>query len=562
MPEKSDKTAVIYCRVSTAKQADEELPIQSQKQRCEDKAASLGAVVLKVYVDEGISGQSISRPAFQQALVFCEVHSPTYFITWSTSRFARNMFDSQLSKRRLSKAGTSLVYASIEIDRESQGGWLTERTMELFDEFYARQIAADTRRSMIKAAQSGYWCGGKVPFGYRVIPDSDNEKRRRLEPIPEEVTLVNLIFELRARGIGARSIAITLNADHQLNRGHTWNKTRILSLLRNQCVLGNIVFGRRLRTDGKQLFSEAENWIVVPAHKPIISREIWDKVQTILDIEAKKTADKASYSYGSPHSTYLFTGLLRCGECGGSLQIETAKGRSKRYYYYNCRNAQRNGNCKPRRLPARELDEWLFTIISNEVFTTDNLRKVSYALQELVGSWHSERIKRRSAVEDQIKSVTKRNNKLFEVLESLGRDAPNLSDIAQRLRENKSEVKKLEAEITKIDAEEPPRYQMSENQLPILAEWLVTTMRQEYNVAKTRAFFADFIDKITVEGVSVLIDYDPSKMLRVVPAASCRLVPDNLMWLPDNHLLGTTKIRRLIPARIMPGRRGRRYSVG
>lgn len=90
----------------------------------------------------------------------------------------------------------------------------------------------------------------------------------------------------------------------------------------------------------------------------------------------------------------------------------------------------------------------------------------------------------------------------------------------------------------------------------------MTTMRQEYNVAKTRAFFADFIDKITVEGVSVLIDYDPSKMLRVVPAASCRLVPDNLMWLPDNHLLGTTTIRRLIPARIMPGRRGRRHSVG
>ena len=58
-----DKTAVIYCRVSTTRQADDELPIQSQRQRCEDKAKQLDAVVLKIYSDEGLSGQSGDRPA-------------------------------------------------------------------------------------------------------------------------------------------------------------------------------------------------------------------------------------------------------------------------------------------------------------------------------------------------------------------------------------------------------------------------------------------------------------------------------------------------------------------
>lgn len=86
----SDPTAVLYCRVSTVRQAEEELPIASQRERCEDKARALGAVVLRVYCDEGLSGQSDDRPAFQAAILYCEAHSPTYLITWSTSRFARN----------------------------------------------------------------------------------------------------------------------------------------------------------------------------------------------------------------------------------------------------------------------------------------------------------------------------------------------------------------------------------------------------------------------------------------------------------------------------------------
>ncbi|HAS51559.1 MAG TPA: hypothetical protein DCS21_07375, partial [Gammaproteobacteria bacterium] len=169
-----DKTAVIYCRVSTVRQADEELPLQSQQQRCEDKARNLDATVLRVYADEGLSGQSDSRPAFQQAILYCETHSPTYLITWSTSRFARNRLDAQLYKRRLSKAGTTLVYAAMDIDRETDGGWLTEGILELFDEFTSKQISADTRRSMIKAAQCGYWCGGHPPFGYQSVPATDD----------------------------------------------------------------------------------------------------------------------------------------------------------------------------------------------------------------------------------------------------------------------------------------------------------------------------------------------------------------------------------------------------
>lgn len=537
-------TAVIYCRVSTVRQADDELPIQSQRQRCEDKARALGATVLRVYADEGISGQSDSRPAFQQAILFCETHSPTYFITWSTSRFSRNRLDAQLYKRRLAKVNVALIYAGMEIDRDSDGGWLTEGIMELFDEYASKQVAADTRRSMIRAAQQGYRCGGVPPFGYQAVPAPDDPKRRRLAILPAEALVVRRMFDLRANGHGARSIAMELNRDGYLNRTHRWNKTSVLALLRNQAVLGHIVFGRVVRADGERYRARPDDWIVVPAHPAIVERDVWDLVQQSLDRDAANTQ---SGSHGSPHSTYLFTGLLRCGRCGSSLQIETAKGRSRRYGYYNCRAAQRGGACASRRLPARALDSWLFEVICAEVLTPANLRGVASDLQAMAGRWHQDRADRRRALETQRQDIVRRNGNLYEVLEEMGRDTPNLSDLSQRLRQNNERLRDLDAQIERIDAEEPPRCDPDEPDLESMAECMVRLLRQEYNIVRTRTLFAEFIGEIRIESNVAMIEYNPCRLIRAIP----RPVPSKRDWLPGRPLLGTRIVACPLPDRMV-----------
>ena len=159
------KTAIIYARVSTTRQAEEELPIQGQVEQCINKASALGADVVREFVDEGISGRSDARPAFQDAIAYAETLTPDYFICWSTSRFSRNKLDAALYKLRLGKAGVHIVYVSLNIDRDSDAGWMTEGVLELFDEFSSRQVAADTMRSMVKNARDGYRNGGRPPFG-------------------------------------------------------------------------------------------------------------------------------------------------------------------------------------------------------------------------------------------------------------------------------------------------------------------------------------------------------------------------------------------------------------
>lgn len=524
-----EKTAVIYCRVSTARQAEDELPIASQKQRCEEKAAALGATVLRVYCDEGLSGRSDGRPAFQSAILFCEAHSTDYLITWSTSRFARNRLDAQLYKRRLSRAGTELVFAAMDIDRSTDSGWLTEGMMELFDEWYSRQTAADTLRSMIKTAQSGHWCGGRVPFGFRSIPAADDPRRKCLEPVQAEAAIVRRIYEMRAAGAGAKTIATTLNEDGIYNRNWPWNISTVLALLRNPAVVGQIAFGRMVRVDGQRRMMPRSEWIVVESHAPIIDVALWETVQRMIDRDAPLASPE---NHGSPRSTFAFTGLLRCGRCGGSLQIEHAKGRSRRYSYYNCRNAQRAATCMPRRLPARAMDDWLIDVICGDVFTPDNLREIADDLRELAGRWVDERRARRLAVDEQIRDVTRRNRKLYEILEEFGRAAPNLGDLALRLRENNERLKKLQGDLEKIDAEEPPRLEIPVQDLSGLANFLVGTVKNGYNSAKARMFFSSFIKEIVVMPGHVKVEYEPSRLLS-------RAVHSTGNWRPDSVLQGT-----------------------
>ena len=103
------KRAIIYARVSTKRQADDGLPVESQIDHCRGKAEALGCAVAKVFTDGGISGTTDRRPAFQDALNYCAVMDVDYFITWSSSRFARNHLDAGHYKGVLAKYGTRLV---------------------------------------------------------------------------------------------------------------------------------------------------------------------------------------------------------------------------------------------------------------------------------------------------------------------------------------------------------------------------------------------------------------------------------------------------------------------
>lgn len=524
-------TAAIYVRVSSAGQAEEELPIESQLERCHERATALGATVLEVFAEPGRSARTDARPEFQACIAFCERVQPTYLVAWSTSRFARHTVDAGNYKERLARAGVDLVYVSFPLDRSTDAGWLTEKQMEIFDELSSRLTAADTKRSMISNALAGRWNGGTPPYGYVAVPDG---RRRRLEALESEAAIARDIFTWRLEGRGARAIAIQLNSAGYSNRARRWTKGAVSALLRNEALNGTLIFNRKNRRTGRM--RPREDWIIVESHCGIIERGIWQAVQHVMDTEIN------SQPLGSPLSRWLFTGILRCGSCGAGMQIETAKGRAKRYSYYNCSAAQKSGGCQHRRLPAADMDAWLTQLITDRVLTSDVLLDVLNELSIAAREWELDTKARRKAVTRQLLDARQRRSKIYDILELHGRDAPNLGDLTERLRDMNTAVRQLEGNLAALNAEQPPTPDIGPAQVSELCDFLLSSLSRG-DPAKARQFFQGFVDRIDIHDETVEIRYNPALLVRGRPEG---VVHSMRNWLPGRALLGTAGLRRIV----------------
>ena len=302
------KTAVIYARVSSTRQADDGLPIASQIEQAELKAELLGAQVLKVFKDEGISGRSAEkRPAFQDAIAFCAAFDVEYFICWSTSRFARNKIDAASYKKLLADGNTKLVYVTSDIDEDTDEGWFTGSLLEIVDEHYSRVVSRDTRRSMMKNARDGFFNGGRIPYGYTPVAEG---KRRRLQINESEAQTIRDIFNLCLVGMGSKAIAMKLNETGQLKNGKKWDKNIVSLVLKNPVYAGLTVFNRTNNAGNNRPIDE---WIITPSHAGIITQDLFDNAQILIGQRAPASEG------GSPHSNFVFTGILRCGDCGAAM---------------------------------------------------------------------------------------------------------------------------------------------------------------------------------------------------------------------------------------------------
>lgn len=502
------KTAIIYGRVSTKGQAEEEVSIPSQAEGGERLAAKLDAQVVRVFLDEGRSAfKADNRPVFRAAIDFAILRKIDYFITWSSSRFARNKIEAAMCKLELDRAGVSLQYVSARVDRSTNEGWVYDSVVEIFDELRSRDTSKDTRRSLIHNAEQGYWVGGLAPFGYVSVPAPDNPRRRKLIPLPEEAARVREVFNLRLKGLGGKVIAARYNAAGIRYRGRPWSKPKVLALLHNPAMIGQTIFNRRDATTKKPLPLEA--WIVLQTHEPIVDRAAWDHVAALMD--AASTAE----GRGATHSSHAFTGLLRCEHCGGTLVLETATGRGGRYSYYNCRRAVRDGACMSKRWPADALDEFLNQVIFDRLFDRQTLAELAAELVAASGQWRNEQRARHAALQGQVAAVRERNRRLYDILELQGIDAPNLGDLSARLRANNTEIKGLEAELLALEDEPPPATGLEQLDLDDLGAEVRALFAESASAARLRGIYQGFILGITLRGDQAEIEYDPGQLVAV-----------------------------------------------
>ncbi len=332
------KVAAAYIRVSDERQ-DEYSP-DSQLKKIREYAAKEGYFIPDEYVfyDDGISGKSVRRRNdFNRMIAIAKEkdHPFDVIYVWKFSRFARNQEESLVYKNLLRKKGVAVVSVSEPLP-EGPYGALIERIIEWMDEFYLINLGAEVQRGMTEKASRGEpTCA--PPFGY-IMKD---KKYYPDESGPADI--VREVFRRYANGEGEREIAISLGARGVRTKAGGMPENRWIDyMLNNHCYIGMI----RWSPDGSKAVSKRkldnENIMIVPGnHEPLISEELWNKVQARL--KAQKLAYPRHARKEQPID-YMLKGLVRCSECGSTLAVNGVTSGKAKHRCLQCCNYSR-GSC-------------------------------------------------------------------------------------------------------------------------------------------------------------------------------------------------------------------------
>ncbi len=331
------KIGAAYIRVSDERQ-DEYSP-DSQLKKIREYASKEGYLIPDEYVfyDDGISGKSArKRDSFNQMIAIAKEkeHPFDVIYVWKFSRFARNQEESMVYKNLLQKKGVSVKSVSEPIP-EGHFGSLIERIIEWMDEFYLVNLGAEVMRGMTEKISRGE-PAVPPPFGYRM-------GEKTYLPDGEKADIVREVFQRYADGQKQREIAILLGEKGiRTKRGNVPENRWIDYMLRNPCYIGKIRWtADGLRAVSKRDYDNKNIMIIDGNFEPLISTELWDKVQKMLATQ-KKAYPK--YARRQQPVDYMLKGLVRCGACGGTLAMASATSGKAKIRTLQCCNYSR-GSC-------------------------------------------------------------------------------------------------------------------------------------------------------------------------------------------------------------------------
>ncbi len=508
----------IYARVSSERQ-DVDLSISAQLKALREYASHNGHIVVKEYIDEAESGRSIDRPGFKQMIATARQKTPPFeaILVWKLSRFARNREDSIIYKSLLRKQGIQLISINEPVE-DTPSGRLLEGIIEVIDEFYSANLSQDVVRGMRESASRGFYAGGNVPYGYKIVKVRDGDTQRsKLEPDPVTAPVVQRIFRECVEGKGLKEIAKGLNRDGlTTGMAKKWGTTTLHHMLRNEAYIGVLVWDRRKR---RKLGGDALPPVrVEDAWTAIIDRDTFNRAQTALAARAPKVTHPRVV-----HSEYILSGLMRCRYCGTALIGHAVK--SGKFFYYMCGNARRKGRevCNTPLLPKDRIERFFVDRIKRSILTEENLEGLVRMTNEELAQDSDYEKEKLELLDAQIAEIDSRLGKLYDALETGefkgGELAPRIKGLFQ---------KKEELLAARAEAEEALRCQMIELADPQIVQSYVKDLKQlleESELVQKKAFLKTFVERIEV-------DESEAKVIYTIPMPPANLATETVGVLP------------------------------
>ncbi len=192
--------AISYTRVSSDKQAESGAGIAAQAAAIKAYAKQAGLELVESYTDDGISGAAgiDGRPGLAAAIG--RLRRGDVLVIAKRDRLGRDMMTTLTIERAVAKRGASIVSADGVGNGDGAADAFMRSVMDAAAQFERDLIKARTRAAMAEKRKAGHRIG-EVPFGWSLAADG------KLEPVPAEQEILDLIRELRESGVSLRRIA-------------------------------------------------------------------------------------------------------------------------------------------------------------------------------------------------------------------------------------------------------------------------------------------------------------------------------------------------------------------
>jgi len=351
-----------YCRKSSEDEDHQVLSIESQRQELKRFAEKENLTIVAV-LEEARSAKSLGRPIFNQLLKRIEQGEADGILAWHPDRLARNALDGGMIIHLLDiKKLNSLRFPTYTFENTSQGKFMLA-IMFGQSKYYVDSLSENVRRGN-RAKRDRGWLPCRAPIGYLNGRSSTDEKI--IVSDPDRFPLLKRLWSLMLTGgysvTQLRDIAVDdLGLRTPQRKRVGGNPLSISGLYRVFCnpfYAGQIAFGGRW-FPGK--------------HDPVVSIAQFEQVQTLLGRPNRPRPKEHAFAY---------TGLIRCGLCGGSVTAEAKVNRhGSHYVYYHCTHKKQDIMCREKSLEERQLQKQVMDFL-NHIYVDPAERDKALAMIE------------------------------------------------------------------------------------------------------------------------------------------------------------------------------------
>ena len=534
---------------------EEQIAIYSRKSKFTGKGESIGNQVelCKEYVrnmfgeeyvdrcvvfeDEGFSGGNLQRPDFKRMMEEVRKRKFKAIVVYRLDRISRNISDFTGLIDELTKLDVSFVSIKEQFDTSTPMGRAMMFIISVFSQLERETIAERIRDNMHELAKTGRWLGGNTPTGFKsgsvskITIDGKERKSYKLIPIPEEIEIPKMIFDLYMETDSLTAVeAELLRQRIKTKQGKDFTRFAIKAILQNPVYMvadedaydyfmereaevcfpkeafdgscGIMAYNRTNQDKGRttQLLPVSEWIIAIGKHGGVVPSKQWIKVQESLDRNKSK-------AYRKPRNNEaLLTGLLFCS-CGDRMypklsQRKTADGEP--IYTYVCKMKERSKRerCNRRNANGNILDA---AIIEQIRSLTEHDSSFLTQLEKSRQFYTGNREQYESQLADLRTEYAENEKTINGLIDSLGmvgdsiakpRVLKRIEELTQTNRDVENRIHELEG-LTETNA-------LSDMEFDLLRQMLsmFRTSIDEMSIEEKRAAIRTVVRKVIWDGVN------------------------------------------------------------